>query len=47
MYANKISEKVFDEFDLILNDLSDNLNFDRHFTMDRENDPSVEDKEGI
>jgi hypothetical protein len=46
MYANKISEKVFDEFDLILNDLSDNVSFDNHFTMEQENDPSVEEKDG-
>lgn len=47
IYANKISEKVFDEFDLILNDLSDNLNFESHFTMERVNDTSVEEKDGI
>jgi hypothetical protein len=27
MYANKIAEKVFDEFDQILNNLSENLDF--------------------
>jgi hypothetical protein len=46
MYANKISEKVFDEFDLILNNLSDNIIFDQHFDLNRENDISVENKDG-
>jgi hypothetical protein len=33
MYANKIAEKVFDEFDQILNNLSDNLDFAQHFDI--------------
>lgn len=45
MYANKISEKVFDEFDHILNGLSDRIEFDQHFDLNKENDISVEKKE--
>lgn len=44
MYANKISEKIFDEFDLILNNLSDNLDFNQHFDLQRVNDISMEGK---
>jgi hypothetical protein len=33
MYAHKIAEKVFDEFDLILNGLSDSLGFEQHFNI--------------
>lgn len=46
MYAKKISEMLFDEFDLILNTLSDHINFDQHFSLEREGDNSVEGKEG-
>jgi hypothetical protein len=31
IYANKIAEKMFDEFDSILNNLSDNIDFQQHF----------------
>ena len=33
MYAHKIAEKVFDEFDQILNSLSDFLGFEDHFNV--------------
>lgn len=36
MYANKIAEKVFDEFDLILNNLSDCIDFENHFDISKE-----------
>jgi hypothetical protein len=33
MYAHKIAEKVFDEFNQILNNLSDHLGFEDHFNI--------------
>lgn len=33
IYANKIADKLFDEFDQILNNLSDNIDFDQHFEI--------------
>lgn len=33
MYAHKIAEKVFDEFDQILNNLSEHLGFEDHFDV--------------
>ena len=33
MYAHKIAEKVFDEFNQILNNLSDHLGFEDHFNV--------------
>ena len=36
MYANKIAEKVFYEFDHILNDLSHSINFESHFDVSKE-----------
>jgi hypothetical protein len=36
IYANKIAENVFDDFDLILNNLSDCINFEDHFDIKNE-----------
>lgn len=36
MYANKIAEKVFDDFNHILNNLSDAVGFSNHFEIGRE-----------
>ena len=36
MNANKIAEKVFDEFNQILNNLSENINFEEHFIIYQE-----------
>jgi hypothetical protein len=35
MYAHKIAEKVFDEFDQIINSLSDSLGFEEHFNISK------------
>jgi hypothetical protein len=35
MYAHKIAEKVFDEFDQIINSLSDSLGFEDHFNISK------------
>lgn len=40
IYANKIAEKVFDEFDQILNNLSDCLGFEDHFNLNSNHDGS-------
>lgn len=36
IYANKIAENVFDDFDVILNNLSDFINFEEHFDIKNE-----------
>lgn len=42
IYANKIAEKIFDEFDLILNNLSDNIDFEDHFDLNKESEDHQE-----
>jgi hypothetical protein len=36
MNANKIAERVFDELNRILNNLSENINFEEHFDIKHE-----------